>query len=333
MSKCASAGTRVKGLTAISLLTVIGLILVLAATGCGDAEPIAPDDLPVATSTPAGSVKPVKTASSGDAGPGAPDDLPVATSTPSGPVEPVQSASSGDGTWVLELLDDQPIFEESTITLRVTGDRFDGFDGCNRYGRLFVEGTEDEAPVFGTDGVFSLPSFAVTEIGCRGVEGVMEQADAYISALTRGERYSVSGDRLEILDGEGATRLVLVREAPLPRQPVDLRGTSWRLITEDDVDNGEQVTTLNFNGRQVTGSTACRDYLASYEMSEGSVRFPSISMLGSVESCSESARRRQGEYTDFLSWAWEYSVHEEQGVSRLRIRSSRGKTLTFEPLP
>ena len=162
----------------------------------------------------------------------------------------------------------------------------------------------------------------------------MDQADVYISALVQqGERYRVAGDRLEILDGEGATRLVFVREAPLPGQPVDLRGTSWRLITDDDVDNDERVTTLIFNGRQVTGSTACRDYLASYEMSEGSVRFPSKSALGSVESCSELDRRRSGEFTSFLSWAWEYSVHEEQGISRLRIRSSRGKTLTFEPLP
>ena len=130
-------------------------------------------------------------------------------------------------------------------------------------------------PVAGPDGVFSLPSFARTEIGCTGVRGKMEQAEAYFSALIRGERYRVADDRLEILDGEGATRLVFDREAPLPGQPVDLRGTSWRLITVDDVDNDERVTTLIFNGRQVTGSTACRDYLASYEMSEGSVRFPS----------------------------------------------------------
>ena len=260
MSKCASAGTRVKGLTAISLLTVIGLILVLAATGCGDAEPIAPDDLPVATSTPAGPVEPVNTASSGD-------DLPVAASTPSGSVEAVQSAPSGDGTWVLELLDDQPIIEKSVVTMRINGDQIEGFDGCNHYqGPIYVGPIEDGTPVAGTpvagpDGVFSLPSYAVSEVGCGESRG--SQADEYWSALHRGERYRVAGDRLEILDGEGATRLVFVREAPLPRQPLDLRGTSWRLITEDDVDNDERVTTLIFNGRQVTGSTACRDYLAS----------------------------------------------------------------------
>ena len=107
----------------------------------------------------------------------------------------------------------------------------------------------------GQMGCFSRPPFARTEKGCffpdhANPNVVMDQADAYFSALTQGERYRVADDRLEILDGEGATRLVLVREAPLPGQPVDLRGTSWRLITVDDVDNDERVTTLIFNGRQ-----------------------------------------------------------------------------------
>ena len=81
------------------------------------------------------------------------------------------------------------------------------------------------------------------------------------------------------------------------------------------------------NDRLVTGETACRPYAAIYRSSEGSVRFPSKSMLRYQEPCPE------GEYTDFLSWARDYSVYEEVGSSRLEIRSSRGKALTFEPLP
>ena len=36
---------------------------------------------------------------------------------------------------------------------------------------------------------------------------------------------------------------------------------------------------------------------------------------------------------DFLTWAWEHSAYEEGESKRLEIRSSRGKTLIFEPLP
>ena len=301
----------------------MGVLLAIAAAGCGDAGPGAPDDPPVATSTPAGPVEPVNTASSGD-------DLPVATATPAGSVKPVNTALTGDGTWVLHMVDGRPVIEGSVVTMRISASDLEGFDGCNKY---FGGWYEDETPVAGPDGVFSLPSFARTEIGCTGVRGKMEQAEAYFSALIRGERFRVADDRLEILDGEGAIMLVFDRVAPLPGRPVDLRGTSWRLISADDVDNDLRVTTMIFNGRQVTGSTACGDYYASYEMSEGRVRFPSHGRSGSRDTCTELARRRRGEFSNFFTWAWEYSVHEEQGVSRLRIRSSRGKTLTFEPLP
>ena len=222
--------------------------------------------------------------------------------------------------------------------MRISANRLSGIDGCNRYGGVL----EEETPVAGEDGLFSLPPLHITEkycfiIGHADPDFIVNQGYAYISALTLGEKYRVAGDRLEILDGEGITRLVFVLEAPLPGQRVSLRGTSWRLITEDDVDNVERVTTLTFNGQQVSGSTACGDYLAayklSYELSEVSLSFPSRSMQGSAGSCSELDRRHADEFISYLKGAWEYSVHEEQGVSRLRIRSHWGRTLTFEPLP
>ena len=95
-----------------------------------------------------------------------------------------------------------------------------------------------------------------------GVRGKSWSKQKHTSQLSyRGERFRVADDRLEILDGEGAIMLVFDRVAPLPGRPVDLRGTSWRLISADDVDNDLRVTTMIFNGRQVTGSTACGDYL------------------------------------------------------------------------
>ena len=56
-------------------------------------------------------------------------------------------------------------------------------------------------------------------------------------------------------------------------------------------------------------------------------------MLRHEQLCPEESRRVEGEYTDFLTWAREYSVYEEGASSRLEIRSSRGEELTFEPLP
>ena len=239
----------------------------------------------------------------------------------------------GEATWTLKSLDGRPLIEESYIELRLDGDEFMGFDGCNRYGGR----SKDGAPIAYADGMFSVAGADRTERDCSEPQGIMAQADAYISALVQGERFRIVNDGLEILDSDGATRLIFVKQAPFPEHPVDLEGTEWRLLIEADAMEGVRAATLVFLDDQLaTGVTACRSYVATYIASEGALDFTGTGMVGSPhswQSCAESAWTLEGEFTDFLTWAREYSVHEEAGSVRLRIRSSRGKTLTFKPLP
>ncbi len=255
-------------------------------------------------------------------------DRPNASRSPSPDIE-----LSGDGTWVLNSLDGRPVIEESVITLRIEDNWFDGIDGCNSYGGRSEEGT----PVASADKVFSIPPFAVTVMLCPEPDGIMDQADAYMAALVQGEKFRIADDRLEILDSGGATRLIFVKRAPLPGSPIDLEGTAWRLLIEGDAVDSVRSPTLAFlDDRLATGATACRSYVATYRVSEGALRFPGKSMLSSPQSwqsCSENERTLEGEFGDFLTWAREYSVDREGGLSRLRIWSIRGKMLTFEPLP
>ncbi len=263
---------------------------------------------------------------------------PTATSAPSSTVgrpEVTPSPSpdiglAGEAGWTLESLDGRPLIEESSVTLKFNEDGFVGFDGCNHYdGR-----SKDGAPIADADGRFSVQDGFRTEQLCPEPQGIMDQADAYISALWRGERFRIVDDRLEVLDSGGATRLVFVKQELLPGHPVELEGTGWRLLIKADAIDGVRAPTLAFlDDRLVTGATACRRYVATYQASEGSLRFPGISMVGSPQSCGKDARILEGEFGDFLTWAREYSVHEEGGSIRLRILSLKGKTLTFEPLP
>ena len=237
----------------------------------------------------------------------------------------------GETLWILESLDGRPLIEESFATLlKVDGDWFGGFDGCNSYGGR----SDDGVPIADADGRFSVQHPERTEQDCPEPEGIMDQADAYISALVQGERFRIVDDRLEILDSGGAVRLILVRQATLPGHPVSLEGTEWQLLTEGNAMDGVRAPTVVFlDHRIVTGVTACRNYVATYRASEGNLLFPGKSMLRSTQSCGEDARILEGEFGDFLTWAREYSVHQEGGSIRLMIRSIRGETLTFEPLP
>ena len=151
--------------------------------------------------------------------------------------------------------------------------------------------------------------------GCPEPEDVMgDQADAYMWAFIQGERYRVAGDKLEIIDERGGTRVVFRRHEPLPGHPMDLSGTAWRLLMEDDGDGDLSASTMVFlNDRLVTGVTACRAYVAAYRTSkaEGSMRLSPWATFGSQQSCSEKPRSLEGEYWEFLWRAWEYSVYDD----------------------
>ena len=333
--------------------TVLGLLLALlafAATGCGADTPtqIAPPADPepmrgAADATPAqmapyADPKPTSGARAATPTETVPSAATPAQMTPSADPEPTSGAGDAIpeqtvlpsyGTWVLESLDGQPPLEESFVMMSVNEGWLEGYDGCNRYGGRIEDGT----PVFDADGKFSPALGTRTERDCHEPEGVMDQAEAYFSTLMRMDRFRVSGDRLELLDSGGAARLVFVRQAPLPGDPIDLQGTGWRLLDQGDT----RVATMSFlDHGLVIGVTACRPYVAAYRETyrgtEGSVRLPSTSMLTYTQPCTGDARRMEGEFTSLFTWAREYAVSEEGGSHLLRIRSLTGKTMTFEPL-
>ena len=254
---------------------------------------------------------------------------PTGVSTAPAPSQPPPTTQIPDGsTWVLQMLDGSPLIEGTFAWLKVDGHTYSGFDGCNTFGGK----SEDGTPVASADGEFTIPPAVSTLIGCEFPHGIMDQADSYLELLKHGERFRVVDDLLEILDEGGEARLVFVRQVPLPGRPVELVGTEWQLA-EDNGNGDVKAAILVFLDDQLAvGMTACRGYVASYEASGERLDFRSTSMTEYTSSCSEEIREREGQFTDNLSRATEYSISEEDGIRRLRIRTSRGRTVTFEPL-
>ena len=236
-----------------------------------------------------------------------------------------------NGKWILQSLDDGALIAGTFASLRLNGDRYEGFDGCNAFGGR----NQDGSPVARPDGTFTFPSAITSSVAhCEDPEGVMDQAEAYIAALRQSRSFRSSNDSLELLDEGGQVQLVLLRQEPLPGAPEQLEGTSWRLLAEKGSGNGTQAYALTFlDAVLAKGTTVCRDFEASYRISGNSIRFPSMSMAESHTSCSQELLQREGRFTSDLSYTSEYSVYLHEGVKRLVFRTSRGKTLTFEAIP
>ena len=137
-----------------------------------------------------------------------------------------------DATWVLDLLDGRPLIEETFISLELHGDRLWGLDGCNSFASQPGDGTI----IAQADGSFSTPKEILRTLrGCKEPEDLLsDQADAYMAALREAEKFRAVDDRLEVFDSASATRLVFLRQQPLPGHPVELVGTEWRLLPEGD---------------------------------------------------------------------------------------------------
>lgn len=259
-----------------------------------------------------------------------PTRLPLATTVTTVVPEPTPTRLPIDGaTWILESIDGQPPIKGTHLTLTVNEPWFGGFDGCNDFGGRHESGQ----PIIERDGTISLPPIATTLQGCVTPPGVLEQGDRYLDALKQDARALVVDNQLHVLDGSGEVVLVFAREQPLPGRPIDLVGTNWRLVDEEAIYGEGDTTILFLNSRLATGTTVCRDYTVGYAASAGGIRSYYKGMSGSVEPCTQDAIYQEHQYVEDFGWADEYAIVETDGSQRLVVRTSRGKTLTFESLP
>ena len=261
------------------------------------------------------------------AGPQPTPHLETRTATVAPEASPTRLPIDG-ATWILESIDGQPPIADTHLTLTVDGPQFGGFDGCNSFGGRHESGES----VIRRNGTISVPEFVITAAGCP-TPSILDQAKRYLVAIKQDAKASVADDRLHILDGSGQVALVFVREQPLPGQPVDLVGTSWRLVDDEAIYGGDATTILFLNSWAATGTTVCRDYSIGYTASEGRIRIPAMGMSGSSERCSSDMSRQEHQFIEDFGWADEYSISQGGGSEQLEVRTRRGKTLTFEPLP
>ena len=167
------------------------------------------------------------------------------------------SSSQLEGTaWVLERLGQRQPQNGTSITLRFEAGRVAGSDGCNRFGApVTVRGTGLQVSARGLS----------TKMACP--PAVMQQAEAFQTALTSSRGFRLDGERLRLLSADGRPLLVLVAQSQR------LVGSTWRVA---GFNNGRQAlvspilgTSLSLRvvkAGQLAGSAGCNRFTATVRL-------------------------------------------------------------------
>lgn len=226
-------------------------------------------------------------------------------------MSPPDKSAALDGTnWVLATLPGRTLIADSFVTLRFEDGRVSGTDGCNRYSGAYT--ASDLQLQF--DG-----SMATTMMACS--EPVMEQANAFMTALAKVRSYRIAAGQLILLSADDA----LV--ANLQRQDQEFAGTAWQVT---GINNGREAVvgvlsgttlTLTFTpDNKLSGSAGCNNYVANYTRTAAALDIGPAAATRMM--CSQPAGVMEQEQ-QFLQ-ALETVVSAQQEGNRLELRTASG---------
>lgn len=212
--------------------------------------------------------------------------------------------------WVLAELPGQTLLPDAPATLRFDPGRIFGSDGCNRYGTKYSQS--------GLNLKIAGQAFG-TRIACPADR--MQQADAFMKALSSSTSFRIEDGNLLLLDGEAA---VLARFAPQLQQ---LAGTTWNVTAYN---NGRQAVVsvlrdselnLSFSpDGKVSGSAGCNQFNGVYRAEKSRI---SIGALAATRRMCAAPAGLMEQETQFLK-ALESAVTARFEANRLELRTGKG---------
>ena len=213
--------------------------------------------------------------------------------------QPKTSASLDGTSWILVELNGQPALSNTTVTLNLNGETITGNDGCNHFGGTY----SSEGDSFKVN-----DDLMGTLMACE--ETIMTQAGEFNNALRETSKYTISDDRLHLLDENGNSLAIF--EA----QSQELAGSSW-LATYVLIESSEGVVsssgiqaaqqTLNFTeDGKINGNAGCNEYFSNYEVDGNKL---SISPIGSTRMfCGEGLIAEETAFLTALEKAASYRI-------------------------
>jgi heat shock protein HslJ len=249
-----------------------------------------------------------------------PGAMPTAVvETPSLPT-PAPMEDMEGSEWILSSINGQAPVQGTFITLQFKDGIAGGTSGCNSYGGQYsIEGNR-----------LTISEIASTLMACVEPEGVMEQEQAYLQALTEltgtpGAPVRISGDQLELSNSAGQPVMSYTRKQQFDMDPAELVGTAWQLENVDGQKPAWEMTLVMVSADRFSGFAGCRHMVGTYSAEGDNIRFTSMAMLGEDCSSNQVLTTAEGDYTTLLSNTTDYRIEPE----RLVLLQSSGKTISF----
>lgn len=237
---------------------------------------------------------------------------------------PAPTALNGT-EWTLTTLRGGPLVEGSNITLDFGEHNYDGFggySGCNWYGARYLATETTFSIVYGVGSTAML---------CGSPAGVMEQEEAYGSALGDVTTYRVTDNRLEMADEGGDTVLTFTKETLLPMDPADLAGTKWQLqsVNDEHLTPDAQIMLAFPEAGKFVAAADCVAYSGTYDAEDEDIHVTMMSATYDDCGDDEMLKGQEGAFSDYLSTATDYQVSERE----LRLFTDPGDILVFTVQP
>jgi len=219
--------------------------------------------------------------------------------------------------WILDTMYGQGLLPNTAITLKITEGDISGSSGCNLYGARYSTRSKNG---------INIKEVAHTDMGCHEPAGIMQQEEAYLSAVQKSTNYKYDGENLFIMDKQGN---ILLQYRLLPKfkaNPEALKGKTWRLIYADRMVSDELGPfMLWFDEGTFRGTTSCRDYKGTYQTEADSIHVYSMEMVPGAD-CAPDIQTLESVYTSLLSMIEQYSI----SPNRLELYTVQHVKLVYE---
>ncbi|NJN55301.1 MAG: META domain-containing protein [Anaerolineae bacterium] len=228
--------------------------------------------------------------------------------------EPEASMELAGTNWILSSLDGELPLAGTAVSLQFgTDGTVFGTDGCNRFNTTYTQ-DGSSLTINQSQGISSL-------MACE--EAVMNQATAYMAALSATTSFTATSSQLSLLNGDAvvATFVAGTLDTAAPEMGAELAGTNWLLSAlngELPISGTTMYLQFGADGT-VSGSDGCNQLNTTYTQDGSSLTFGQAG-ASTMMACEEPVMAQATVFTTALADTTNFVMTESDLICKMAMK-------------